>query len=46
MTRDGTAWGKSSGKISEIVFLNELLQSMVHVKEKQDGQNFANPAAP
>jgi hypothetical protein len=28
MTRDGTAWGKSSGKISEIVFLNELLKRL------------------
>ena len=26
MTRDGTAWRKSSEKISEIVFLNELLK--------------------
>jgi hypothetical protein len=26
MTRDDTAWRKFSGKISEIVFLNELLK--------------------
>jgi hypothetical protein len=26
MPRDGTAWRKSSRKISEIVFLNELLK--------------------
>jgi hypothetical protein len=28
MTRDETAWCKFSGKISEIVFLNELLKRL------------------